>query len=116
MENLTFLHNPRCSKSRQALELLTEKNINIKIREYQKDLLTKEELIEICNLLNMHPANLIRKTDDKFRELFSKKKHLDDDIALDWMLKYPSLIQRPILINNGKAKLGRPVEEILEIL
>jgi arsenate reductase len=107
-------HNPRCSKSRQALELLKEKGIEPEIHEYLKAPISKEQLKEILSLLNMGANELIRSSEEIYRELGLSKDDPEEQL-IDAMIKHPKLIQRPIYVNNGKAAVGRPPEDILTI-
>ena len=108
-------HNPRCSKSRQALALLKEKGIEPEIHEYLKTPISKEQLEEILALLNISASDLIRSSEDTYKELGLSKNDSEEQL-IDAMVKYPKLIQRPIYVNNGKAAVGRPPEDILTIV
>ena len=108
-------HNPRCGKSRQTLSLLQERTSEVKIIEYLKTPPTKEELRSIVKKLNIEPEALIRKGEAIFKENF-KGKDLTDDEWVNVMVENPKLIERPIVINNGKAAIGRPPEKVIEIL
>lgn len=112
---MELIHNPRCSKSRQALALLQEKGIEPEIRLYLKDELTKDELKSILKKLNVEASSIIRKGEKDFKENF-KGKELSEEEWIDAMIKYPKLIERPILINGDNAKVGRPPEDVLEIV
>lgn len=112
---MELIHNPRCSKSRQALALLQEKGIEPEIRLYLKDELTKDELKSILKKLNVEASSIIRKGEKDFKENF-KGKELSEEEWIDAMIKYPKLIERPILINGDNAKVGRPPEDVLDIV
>ena len=112
---MELIHNPRCSKSRQTLQLLEEKGINPDVRLYLKDELSKEELKSILKKLDVPASSIIRKGEKDYKENF-KGKELSDEEWIDAMLKFPNLIERPILVNGDKAKVGRPPEDVLEIL
>ena len=114
--SLTLYHNPKCSKSRQTLKLLEEQGINPKIIEYVKNPPTPEKLKEILSLLKISPLDLIRKKEDKYKELGLANSQLSDQDLIDYMVKNPILIERPIVIVDGKAVLGRPPEQVLNIL
>lgn len=111
-----FLHNPRCSKSRQTLSLLEEKGIQPEIVEYLKAPPSKEQLKQILSLLNMEPRDLMRKKEHEYQELGLDNPQLTKEELIDAMINTPKLIERPIVIADGKAAIGRPPEKILEIL
>ncbi len=111
----TIYHNPRCSKSRQTLQLLEEKGEDLTIVKYLEEVPTKKELSEIIQLLGISPMELIRKGETVWKEQY-KGKDLNDNQLMDAMISYPKLIERPIVLKNGKAALGRPPEAVLDIL
>ena len=110
----TIYHNPRCSKSRQTLALLDERGIEPDIIEYLVTPPSIEELTNILAMLGLGPRNLLRKKDAK--EAGLDDPGLDDATLIKAMVANPIVIERPIVINNGKAALGRPPESIAEIL
>ena len=114
--SLTLYHNPRCSKSRQTLKLLEEQGINPTIIEYLNNPPTQDKLKEILSLLQMSPRQLMRKKEDEYKELGLANSQLSDQDLIDYMVKNPILIERPIVVMDGKAVLGRPPEQILNIL
>ena len=114
--SITLYHNPRCSKSRQTLKLLEEQGINPKIIEYLKNPPTPEKLKEILSLLKISPLDLMRKKEDEYKELGLANSKLSDEDLIDYMVKNPILIERPIVVVDGKAVLGRPPEQVLNIL
>lgn len=107
-------HNPRCKKSRDALALIKEKTQQIEIREYLKEPLVKEELEKLMELLAIKPAQLIRKGEAIFKEQY-KGKSLTDQEWIDAMVRYPKLIERPIVEKDEKAIIGRPPERVLAL-
>jgi arsenate reductase len=110
-------HNPNCSKSRGALELLNSKNADFKIVEYLKDIPTKEDIKNILSLLNFEdPRLMMRIKEDKYIELNLSNEEITNDMLIEAMVNNPILIERPIVINNNKATIGRPLENILEII
>lgn len=116
MSNIIIYHNPRCSKSRQALALLEEKHIKPKIVEYLKAPLTEQELKHIIKLLGISPKELLRKNEKEYKKLdLANSQYTDEDI-LKLMVKHPILIERPIIIAGHKAVVGRPPEKILAII
>ena len=109
-------HNPRCSKSRQTLQLLEEKGIQPEIIEYLKKAPSKAELESVLSMLNMEPRALMRKGEAIYKELSLKDDTLSNEQLISAMLEHPILIERPIVLANGKAALGRPPENVLDIL
>ena len=114
--SVTIYHNPKCSKSRQTLELLREKNITPTIIEYLKNPPTAEKLKEILSQLGIAPRDLMRKKEDAYKELGLANSSLSDEDLIGFMVTHPILIERPIVVANGKAALGRPPEQVLDIL
>ncbi len=108
-------HNPKCSKSRAAIEALDIKKVKYTIREYLKDTPSKAEIINIIQLLNIQdPRDMMRTKEDEYKELDLANKSAD--VLIDAMVSTPKLIERPIAINNGKAAIGRPLENIIDII
>ncbi|MEM7018635.1 MAG: arsenate reductase (glutaredoxin) [Pseudomonadota bacterium] len=117
MSKVTIYHNPRCSKSRQTLEMLEEKELDIEIIRYLETPPSVDKLKEICSLLGKAPLELIRVKEGRFKELgFDASDTREDNVWLEAMHENPILIERPIVLNQGKAALGRPPEDILTIL
>ena len=115
--SLKIYHNPRCSKSRQTLALLEEKGESPEIIEYLKTPPREVELETLCKALDLSPLELIRVKETLFKELdLSKKDQRSDAEWIQIMAENPKLIERPIVINGENAALGRPPENILEIL
>lgn len=113
---ITLYHNPRCSKSRLTLELLNQQSIEPKIVEYLKTPPNAVELQKILSALNMQPRDLMRKGQAEYTELQLDDKALTNEQLINVMVANPILIERPIVINNDKAAIGRPPESVLEIL
>ena len=107
---LVILHNPRCKKSRAGLEVLKNSWKEFKIREYLKDPLTYEELVELKNKLGLKAIEFTRVKEKEFKEAGLTKESSDEEI-LKAMVKYPKLIERPIVYNETKAVLWRPDPE-----
>ena len=107
--------NPRCSKCRTTLGLLNERDITPKIIEYLKDIPSKTELKELLRQLGISASRLLRKKEPVYKGSGLNESSTEDDI-LNAMTKYPALIERPVIVHNGKAVIGRPPEKILEIL
>ena len=114
--SVTIYHNPKCSKSRQTLELLSAKGITPTIIEYIKNPPTVEKLKEILSQLGIAPLDLMRTKEDIYKELDLGILSLSDKDLIDLMVEHPILIERPIVIANGKAVLGRPPEQVFDIL
>ena len=112
---ITIYHNPRCRKSRETLGIIKEKGLAIEVKEYLNTPLSKEELKRAIMLLGMKPGQLIRKGEADFEENF-KGKSLSDDEWIDAMIAYPRLMERPIVIRGDKAVLGRPPENVYDII
>ncbi len=111
-----IFHNPRCSKSRQTLQLLEDNNQDIEVIEYLKTPPTASELKKIIKLLNISPRDLLRKGEKEYKEANLADKSLTDQQIIDAMVQFPKLIERPIVIKDGKAQIGRPPELVLDIL
>lgn len=116
MSRVTIYHNPRCSKSRQTLELLGEKGVQAEIIEYLKTPPDAAELERILSLLALEPRDLIRSGETEYKTLNLGDASLSREQLIAAMVEHPRLIQRPIVISGGKAALGRPPESVLEIL
>lgn len=115
-EEITIVHNPRCSKSRQTLELLKEWNKEPVVKLYLEDKLTSEEIKDILKKLNISAVELLRKNEQEVKDYIGEFGELTDDSAMKLMIKYPRVIERPIVIVGDKAKIGRPPESVLELL
>ena len=112
----TIYHNPRCSKSRQTLALLEEKDLDLNIIEYLKTPPDQQTLADILSKLEISPMDLIRKGESVFTELQLDNKAGDAQALIAAMVDNPILIERPIVVANGKAAIGRPPESVLDIL
>eukprot|EP01041_Mallomonas_annulata_P025206 gene25206-46185_t len=106
-EKIIIFHNPRCSKSRESLELLSHSNCEIEIVEYLKDVPSAKELKAIIKILGVKPQDLIRKSEEEYK-LHFQNQNLSDADWIKAMVKYPKLIERPIVIRGNKALIGRP--------
>lgn len=114
--SIKIYHNPRCSKSRQTLQILEDKGVQVDIIEYLKQAPSKTELVDVLSLLGLSPRQLMRKGESIYKELNLADESLSDDTLLAAMLENPILIERPIVIANGKAAIGRPPESVLDII
>ena len=113
---ITIFHNPRCSKSRATLALLHDKGLDPDIRLYLEDPPQADELQEILGMLKMTPHQLMRKGEAEYREQGLGDDSLSDEALIAAMTQTPRLIERPIVLANGKAAIGRPPESVLDIL
>ena len=116
MSNVTIYHNPRCSKSRQTLSLLTDQGVEPTIVEYLDTPPDAATLKKIIKMLGIRPIDLIRTKESPFKELNLAAKADDDDALIEAMVANPILIERPIVVAGNQARLGRPPEDVLEIL
>jgi len=112
---MKIYHNPRCSKSRQGLAILEDSKLKFKTIKYLETPISEKELEEIISLLAVAPIDLVRKNEAIWKENY-KGKTLTDHEIISAMVHNPKLIERPIIINNGKAVIGRPPEIIKTIL
>ena len=109
-------HNPKCSKSRHTLQLLVDNNVEPEIVEYLKTPPNHQQLDSILRGLDMQPEDLMRKSEDEYKQLDIAKQSMSRDQLIDIMIKHPKLIERPIVIAGDKIAIGRPPESVLEIL
>jgi arsenate reductase len=114
--SVKIYHNPRCSKSRQTLQLLQEQGIEPEIIEYLKKPPTAEELNDILQKLGMEPRELMRKKEAEYKASGLDDEKLDRQALINGMVNHPVLIERPIVVANDKAAIGRPPEAVLTIL
>lgn len=115
MQNIQIWHNPRCSKSRNAMTLLEEKGINADVVKYLESTPTKEQLTDVLKKLNMSAKELLRTGEDVYKELNLKDEN-DEEKLIDIMVENPILIERPIIIKDDKAVIARPIENLEELL
>ena len=113
---VTILHNPRCSKSRQSLELLTNNGVDAQVILYLQDPPTSSEIKNILKKLNLSPSEILRRGETRFKELSISLEDIDDDQLITLMVENPILIERPIIFNETKAVIGRPPENTLDII
>lgn len=109
-------HNPRCTKSRQTLQLLKDRGIEPEVIEYLKTPPSFEELSDIIDKLGIKPRDLIRKQEAEYKANGLDDNQLDNETIVRTMVNNPILIERPIVIANNKAAIGRPPENVLDIL
>ncbi|WP_267225849.1 arsenate reductase (glutaredoxin) [Dyella silvae] len=111
-----IFHNHRCSKSRATLTLLEERGISCDVINYLETPPSAAELEKLLDMLGMTPRELMRKGEAEYTELGLDDPSLDDTALIAAMASHPRLIERPIVVANGKAALGRPPEAVLSIL
>ena len=114
--SVKIYHNPRCGKSRQTLQLLKEQGIEPEIIEYLKTPPSAEELDDILQKLGIAPRDLMRKNEAEYKANGLDDQILDRHALINGMVSHPILIERPIVIANDKAAIGRPPEAVLTIL
>lgn len=115
MKDITILHNPRCSKSRAGLALLEEKGIDATVIKYLDAPLSADEITELLRKLGMKPRELMRTGEAIYKEL--GLKDIEDDTKLiEAMAAHPKLIERPVVIRGDRAVIGRPAENMEELL
>lgn len=110
----TIYHNPRCSKSRQTLEILENKELNFTIVKYLDTPLSKQELAQLCTQLALAPSECIRTGESLYKELGLKTA--SEEELLEAMAAHPILVERPIVVTEKGARIGRPPENVLDIL
>ena len=113
---VTIYHNPRCSKSRQTLDLLEARGITPKVVEYLKHPPSAAELKAILKKLGIKPRELVRRGEPLYAELGLEDRELSEDDLIRLMVANPILIERPIVVSGAKAAIGRPPEQVLDIL
>lgn len=116
MQKVTIWHNPRCSKSRETLALLQQRDIETEIVEYLKEPPSTTDIEKVLKLLGLEARQLMRDNEDDYRRYRADDPKLGDTELIKLMHEHPALIQRPVVFANGKARIGRPPESVLEIL
>lgn len=114
--SMKIYHNPRCSKSRQTLALLQENGHQPEVVEYLKTPPSADELRQVLNFLQIPPRQLMRTKEAPYAELGLADPGLSDEQLIEAMVSHPVLIERPIVIHGSRAAIGRPPEQVLEIL
>lgn len=115
MSKVKIYHNPRCRKSRETLALIQDKGIEPEIVEYLKEVPTRKELADVLAKLNKKPQEIIRRGEQVFKDKFAKKEFTDEE-WLQILLENPKLIERPIVVRGNAAVIGRPPENVLELI
>lgn len=113
---ITIYHNPRCSKSRQTLDLIRSKGFEPKIVLYLEDVPTESELARILDLLDRAPAEIIRQNEADCKAHCTNIDDLSKEAQIALMVQYPKVIERPIVVRGERAIIGRPPELVLDLL
>jgi arsenate reductase len=116
MNTVTLWHNPRCSKSRDSFKLLEERGIKANVVKYLEDVPTKEELQKILSMLGMSSARELMRTKEAVYSELNLKDETSEEKLIEAMVSNPKLIERPIIIKDNKAVIGRPIEKVIELL
>lgn len=116
MTEITLFHNPRCSKSRAALELLQQHGHEPRLRLYLEDPPDRQELVTLLEQLGQPVRTLLRTTEEAYKTLHLADEDLDEAKLIDALLQEPKLLQRPIAVVDNKAIIGRPPEKVLDLL
>ena len=116
MKEFIIYHNPRCSKSRQVLQLLREAGIEPTIVEYLKTPPGKEEIMKLSQLLGLRPKDFVRRVEKDFKDNHLSEFLEEDDKIIEAMSLFPKIIERPIVISGAKAVIGRPLENVQELI
>jgi len=114
--SVKIYHNPRCSKSRETLSLLEEKGITPEITEYLKTPPDVKTLTEILDTLNMEPRQLMRTHEAEYKDNNLDNPDLTREQLIQAMVDFPKIMERPIVVNNGKVAIGRPPVNVLDII
>ena len=115
MQDIKIWHNPRCSKSRNTAALLEEKGVDAEVVKYLDTPPSKAEITEVLKMLGISARELMRTKEDIYKTL-DLKNETDEEKLIVAMVENPKLIERPIVIKDGKAAIGRPIENIIELL
>lgn len=115
MSKTIIWHNPRCSKSRNALALLEEKGVEVEVVKYLDTPPSRVELVVVLEMLGLSAKGLMRSKEPIYKEL-GIKDITDEDTLINLMIANPKLIERPIVIKDAKAAIGRPIENIIELI
>lgn len=116
MNDIIIYHNPRCSKSKATLELITSMGITPIVKLYLEEQISYDELSNILDKLNITPRELLRKNESPYKKYDLDNNILDDSEIIKLMIKNPILIERPIVIMGKRAIIGRPPENVLKII
>ena len=112
---LTIYHNPRCSKSRETLNIINEAGTEVNVIEYLNEIPTKEELVSLLKKLNLAAEDIVRKGEPIYKELYNGKD-LSESEWIEAMSLHPKLIERPIVVKGDQAILGRPPQNVIKLI
>eukprot|EP01064_Diplonema_japonicum_P006461 TRINITY_DN14315_c1_g1_i1.p1 TRINITY_DN14315_c1_g1~~TRINITY_DN14315_c1_g1_i1.p1 ORF type:complete len:138 (+),score=25.29 TRINITY_DN14315_c1_g1_i1:49-462(+) len=114
---LIYYHNPRCSKSRQGLEALKSADVEVEVKEYLKAGLDRSEVQDLFQKLDVTPLEgAVRLNEAKFKEMKIKKSDVTEEEWVDMLVEHPILLERPILVTETEARVGRPAQHMLELI
>ena len=116
MSKYKIFHNPRCSKSRQTLQILKEHDCEVEVILYLETAIDESVLVDILGKMSLSPRDLLRKGEQEFKDNNLKNLNYSDQEIIKFMIQYPQLIERPIVVKGDKAILGRPPENVLELI
>ena len=116
MTQITIWHNPRCSKSRQTLALLEDAGAQVKVVKYLEDSPSAEDIRLALRKLGINARDLLRKGEDEYKTLNLANPELDESAIIQAMVEHPKLIERPVVIKGDKAVLGRPPENVQDLI
>lgn len=114
-ENITIYEKPTCTTCRKTVKILEEKGVDFDKINYYIEPFTREKLVELIQMMQIEPEALLRKNAPEYKDLDLKNKELDHEDCIDLLVKYPDLVQRPIVVRGNKAVLARPAEKINEL-
>ena len=115
-KEVIIYHNPKCSKSRKALDIIKSKNFEPTIILYLVNKLSKAEVKKLLSKLGLSIRDILRTGEDEYKNNNLKNENLTDDKLIDFLIKFPKLLQRPIVVKDNKAVVGRPTKNILNLL
>ncbi len=116
MSQIKIWHNPRCSKSREALKLLEQEGVEAEVVKYLDTPHTKEEIKNLIGMLGLKSARELMRTKEAIYKELGLKDVDDEEKLIEAMVAHPRLIERPIVIKDGKAVIGRPPEKVIELV
>ena len=115
MAEYRIFHNPKCSKSRQALEILESNNKDYEIFLYLQETLDKKTIKNVLDILELHPKDILRSGEADYKENKLSQHDDEDETLIEFMIKFPKIIERPIVIKGNRGVIGRPPENVLSL-